>query len=111
MKTIRKKCKDQHGFTLIEMIVVLFIVSLLMLLMIPGVAKQQEKATETGTNALQSVLQAQVDLYQASEKTKATSFEDLKAKKYLTDKQLQEANASFTFTGGDVTKKAGAGGE
>ena len=38
MKTIKKTLKNKQGFTLMEMVLVLFIISVLMLMIIPNVA-------------------------------------------------------------------------
>lgn len=97
--------KDQKGFTLMEMIVVLFIVSMLMLLVIPGVMSSQEKAQVTGKDALHSVLQSQVDLYKLEVRSTPDSFDSLKTKGYLTDKQTTEAAEKFTLSGDKVSPK------
>jgi len=102
---MKKLKKNQNGFTLIEMIVVLFIVSLLMLLVVPGVAGKQKEAKTTGNEAFHSVLQSQVELYEAKAGKSPAGFSDLN--EYLTEKQIAEANNQFQIVGGKVTKKTG----
>lgn len=102
---MKKLKQNQKGFSLIEMIVVLFIVSLLMLLIIPGVMHQRDQATIAGNQALESVLQSQVDLYKMEFKSDPISFDALQTKGYLTAKQKTEAEKSFTLTGSTVTSK------
>jgi competence protein ComGC len=55
--------KNQKGFTLIEMLVVLMIVSVLMILIIPNLGSKSEDVQSKGCEALVSVVQAQVDVY------------------------------------------------
>lgn len=105
MSSLKSIRKNEKGFTLIEMIVVLFIVSLLMLLVIPGVMQQQENAQTKGNEALHSVLQSQVDLYKIEVGSNPVSFASLKDKKFLTEKQLKEAEEKFTLSGDAVSSK------
>ncbi|OIK85674.1 competence protein ComGC, partial [Oenococcus oeni] len=68
MKKIRnvfKRIKNKkQSFTLIEMAIVLFIISLLMLLILPNLNNQRKKAENTQAEAMVSVIQTQVDLYE-----------------------------------------------
>ena len=52
MKTKKK------GFTLIELLVCLFIIGLMMLLIIPNIAKQRESAQEKSNAAIVRVVKA-----------------------------------------------------
>ncbi|WP_180367661.1 prepilin-type N-terminal cleavage/methylation domain-containing protein, partial [Oenococcus oeni] len=61
MKKIRnvfKRIKNKkQSFTLIEMAIVLFIISLLMLLILPNLNNQRKKAENTQAEAMVSVIQ------------------------------------------------------
>lgn len=84
-----KKTKLQ-AFTLVEMAIVIFIISLLILIIIPNVAKQRSNAENVNTQALQAELDTQAQLY-ADEK--GTAMEnvapaELEKAGYLTAKQV-----------------------
>jgi competence protein ComGC len=104
MKKLKKM--NAKGFTLIEMVLVLFVISILMLLIIPNVVTQKEKVDAQGTKALVTVVQTQVELYEMEFGTKATSFEMLKTEKYLSDTQVKQANEKLKISNGEVSIKS-----
>ena len=71
--------KCEKGFTLIEMLIVLFIISILILVTVPNVTKHFATIDEKGCNAYISMVQAQVEAYK------------IDYLKYPTLKQLEEA--------------------
>lgn len=84
-----KKTK-MKAFTLVEMAIVIFIISLLILIIIPNVAKQRSNAENVNTQALQAELDTQAQLYAGE---KGTAMEnvaptDLEKAGYLTAKQV-----------------------
>ena len=103
MKKIKKM--NDKGFTLIEMVLVLFVISILMLLIIPNVVNQKEKVDAQGTKALVTVVQTQVELYEMEFGTKATTFDMLKTKNYLSETQVKQANDKLTLSNGKVEAK------
>ncbi|AXX64740.1 competence type IV pilus major pilin ComGC [Bombilactobacillus bombi] len=80
--------KTKHSaFTLIEMVIVLFIISLLLLIIIPNV-NQQKKSAENKTNAaFRTTLQTQVDMYDGQN----PSWEILEKEHYLSESQAKKA--------------------
>lgn len=79
--------KKHSAFTLIEMVIVLFIISLLLLIIIPNV-NQQKKSAESKTNhAFRTTLQTQVDMYEGQHPT----WEILRKEHYLSDAQAKKA--------------------
>ena len=93
-----KKCfKKKKGFTLIEMLVVLFIIGLLSLLVIPNLASQREKATDKTDTAIVRVVEDQYQLYllnegetsQAVDNIDGEALNTLVTKKYITQEQKQ----------------------
>ena len=85
-----KKTKLE-AFTLVEMAIVIFIISLLILIIIPNVAKQRSNAENVNTQALQVELNTQAQLY-ADEKGKDMGNVDpkeLEKAGYLTTKQVE----------------------
>ncbi|WP_414839858.1 competence type IV pilus major pilin ComGC [Carnobacterium sp. TMP28] len=103
MKKLKKM--NANGFTLIEMVLVLFVISILMLLIIPNIVTQKQRVDTKGTEALVTVVQTQVELYEMEFGTKATSFELLKAKEYLNETQVEQAKTKLQIIDGVVSVK------
>jgi len=55
--------KNEKGFTLIEMLIVLFIISILILVTVPNVTKHFASIDKKGCDAYLSMVQAQVEAY------------------------------------------------
>ena len=93
MKKLLKKLQKTRvkAFTLIEMLVVLLIISVLMLLFIPNLAKQKEKITETGNAAVVKVVESQAELYEVNGNSKAT-LDKLVKEGNITAKQQKAYN-------------------
>ncbi|CZQ97800.1 competence type IV pilus major pilin ComGC [Trichococcus ilyis] len=102
METIKKTLKNKEAFTLMEMVLVLFIISVLMLMIIPNVANTKESVEAKGTDALAVVVQTQADMYELDTGTEAASFTVLSDEGYISAKQLAEANAKLTISAGEV---------
>ncbi|AVL00220.1 competence type IV pilus major pilin ComGC [Pediococcus inopinatus] len=88
---MKKEQRFKKGFTLIEMTVVLFIISLLILIVLPNIAQQRNNAKKIHGNAMVEVVQTQVDLYENEHQKLPASLEELEEKGYLTDKQVDQA--------------------
>ena len=56
-KMLKKKVK---GFTLIEMLIVLGIISILLLLFVPNLSEQKQKIQEDGNAAVVKVVESQI---------------------------------------------------
>ena len=89
MKILKKK---QSGFTLLEMSIVLFIISLLVLIMLPNLSQQRKHANSIHVKAMTSVIQTQIDAYENENGTDNVSLEELNKANYLTDAQVQQAH-------------------
>lgn len=77
-----KKKNLQSGFTLIEMLIVLLIISVLILITIPNVTKHFESINEKGCSAFIQMVQGQVEAYKIDFKTIPT-IQDLVDNEYL----------------------------
>lgn len=98
--------KLESGFTLIEMSLVLFVISVLLILFIPNLSGRQETAAKTGNEAMETVILNQIDLYKMDNNNDyPTSLTELKSNNYLTEKQLERANELFTYSDGKLTSK------
>ncbi|MGO0154795.1 competence type IV pilus major pilin ComGC [Leuconostoc mesenteroides] len=84
--------KPKKAFTLIEAAIVLFIISLLMLLILPNLNVQRKHAVESHATAMVSTVQTQIDLYQNDHPNQDNvTLATLKSENYLTEKQFQKA--------------------
>jgi len=63
MKSKRKKLK-YPGFTLVEVLVVLIILCVLVILFVPNVGKQKELADEKSNQALTTLVENQIKIYE-----------------------------------------------
>ena len=81
--------KKVAAFTLLEMAVVLFIISLLVLIILPNVAAQRKNASKINRNALQTELNTQAQLYMNDHNVNSVTVADLEQAKYLTANQVE----------------------
>ncbi|MGT2750707.1 competence type IV pilus major pilin ComGC [Streptococcus orisasini] len=72
MKKFKLKKVKVKGFTLIEMLVVLLIISVLLLLFVPNLTKQKDKVKDTGNSAVVKVVESQAELYELDQSGSAT---------------------------------------
>ena len=68
MKKILKKFKNKEAFTLIEMLIVLFIIAILLILIIPNITKNIDTAKDKSSEAYEKTVQSQVTAYEINEK-------------------------------------------
>ena len=83
MEKIKQKSKDKKAFTLIEMLIVLFIIAILVILRIPNITKKIDTAKDKSSEAYEKTVQSQVTAYEINEKDKDVTFEKLVEKHYL----------------------------
>lgn len=81
-----KRIKQQAGFTLIEMLIVLLIISILILITIPNVTKHFTTIDKKGCTAYISMVQGQVEAYRVDFMAYPT-LEDLVAEGYLKENE------------------------
>lgn len=107
MKKVQKL--SDKGFTLIEMIIVLFVISIIMLLIIPNISKNKESIDTKGNEAFVTVVQTQLDLYTMNEGeaglTDENTFSSLHKDNYLSKNQFDQAESMLTVTKGEVKLK------
>lgn len=72
----------QKGFTLVEMLIVLLIISVLILITIPNVTKHFSSIDNKGCSAYVSMVQGQVEAYRV-DKMKYPTIEDLIKEDYI----------------------------
>ncbi|WP_160721649.1 competence type IV pilus major pilin ComGC [Bacillus sp. USDA818B3_A] len=74
--------KNEKGFTLIEMMIVMLIISVLLMITIPNVAKHNSNINNKGCEAYVKMVQAQVQAYEM-EKNKIPTLAELQSDGYL----------------------------
>lgn len=77
-----KKINDENGFTLIEMMIVMLIISVLLIITIPNVTKHNSNINNKGCEAFVKMVQAQVQAYQM-DKNEIPTLDDLEEAGYL----------------------------
>lgn len=75
--------KNEKGFTLLEMLLVMLVISVLLLLIIPNVVKQRNSVQKEGCEAFVKSVEAQVQTYQLEHDVIPT-VEQLKSGEYIT---------------------------
>ncbi|MCJ8006821.1 competence type IV pilus major pilin ComGC [Lederbergia wuyishanensis] len=76
---MRKFLKEnEKGFTLIEMMIVLLVITIILLVALPNVTKHSSSINEKGCEALVHMVQGQVQAYYMDKKEYPATLEDLK---------------------------------
>ncbi len=78
-----KKLRNENGFTLIEMMIVLLIISVLILVAIPNVTKHSKSIDEKGCDAYLKMVEGQVQAYKMDNKKFPVSINELSTADYL----------------------------
>ena len=73
----------KDAFTLIEMLIVLFIIAVLLILIVPNITKNIDTAKTESSEAYVKTVQSQVTAYEINEKDSNVTFEKLVEKGYL----------------------------
>ncbi|WP_257821236.1 competence type IV pilus major pilin ComGC [Salipaludibacillus agaradhaerens] len=78
MKNVKSVLKSEGGFTLIEMMIVLVIISVLLLIVVPNLSKNQTVASDKGCEATIELIKTQVVAYQVENQKMPKSIDELK---------------------------------
>jgi competence protein ComGC len=94
MKTrfMKRFIKNEDGFTLIEMLLVLLVISVLIILIIPNIAAQSSNVQDTGCDAQVKMVQSQVEAYTLNEGSDPANIGALVSGGYITSEQTACAN-------------------
>lgn len=82
-----KKLKDEEGFTLVEMAIVLLIIAALLLIIIPNIGGVTETAGDTANDAMVQTVETQKIIYEA-ETGERISAQDLLTAELITQEQF-----------------------
>jgi competence protein ComGC len=79
--------KNENGFTLIEMMIVMLIISVLLIITIPNITKNNSNINNKGCSAFKKMVEAQIQSYEMENDHAPASIKELIDNKYLkTDK-------------------------
>jgi len=79
--------KNEKGFTLIEMLVVLLIITVLILLIVPNLGNKTGDMHDDGCEALIITVQSQADMYELDKGSKVGSIDTLVTEGYINSEQ------------------------
>src|SRR5699024_11473826 len=95
--------KNEKGFTLIEMLVVLLIITVLILLIVPNLESKTGDMHDDGCDALFVTVQAQADMYELDKGSKVDSIGTLVSYGYINAEQQTCQNVkSYSVKNGYV---------
>jgi competence protein ComGC len=75
--------KNEKGFTLIEMMIVLFIITILLMITIPNVAKNNANISNKGCEGMKRMVESQVQAYYVDRNQMPNSISQLVQEGYL----------------------------
>jgi competence protein ComGC len=75
--------KNEKGFTLIEMMIVMLIISVILIITIPNIAKHNTSINNKGCEAFVKMVQAQVQSFEMEKKRVPTGVDELVKEGYL----------------------------
>lgn len=78
------KQNKESGFTLIEMLIVLLVISVLLIITIPNVTKNNSTINTKGCEAFVRMVEAQVQAFEMDQNRLPSNIDELKEEKYLT---------------------------
>ncbi|KPB05210.1 competence protein ComG [Bacillus sp. CHD6a] len=98
---MRKYLMNDRGFTLVEMLLVMLVITVLLLIMIPNVTKNTSVIGDKGCEALLSMVEAQMQAYRLDTGSNVTTIDDLNTPDYLADR-FDETTATLNCPNGSV---------
>lgn len=94
---------NEKGFTLIEMLVVLLVISILLIITVPNITKHQSTIQSKGCNAFVKMVQAQVQAYQIDKNKLPQSVTELETNGYLKETTCPNGSNVTIDSEGEVT--------
>lgn len=102
-----KLIKNNNGFTLVEMMIVLLIISVLLLVTIPNIARHTATIDEKGCEAYKQMLSAQIESYKLEFKTQP-DLTDLNTEGFVKETTLKCPNGTqLTISDGVISEVVG----
>lgn len=97
--------KNEDGFTLIEMMIVMLVISVLLIITIPNVTKHNSSINKKGCEAFVKMVQSQVQSYEVENNTMPTIL-DLKNDGYISDDKCPDGETTVLIDGEGTVKTA-----
>lgn len=94
--------KNEKGFSLIEMMIVLLVITVLLLITIPNVTKNSKSIDEKGCEAYISMVQSQVETYKMKERSYPASLDVLVDEEYFPEYPQCSDGTKLNLTDGKV---------
>lgn len=101
--------KNENGFTLIEMMIVLLIITVLVLIALPNVAKHSKSIDKKGCDAYVKMVEGQVQAYKMDKK-KVPSLSELTGDGYLPSEPACPDGSAISIDGDGKVHAAQEGG-
>jgi len=95
--------KNEKGFTLIEMMIVMLIISVLLIITIPNITKHNSNINSKGCQAFVKMVEAQVQSYKI-ETNQIPTISDLIDKGYLKSAQCPDGVTTVTIDSDGTVK-------
>ncbi|MFB1050369.1 competence type IV pilus major pilin ComGC [Paraliobacillus sp. JSM ZJ581] len=89
--------KNQKGFTLIEMLIVLAIITTLLILLIPNLASKNQEVQSKGCNALKKLTENQLQAYVMDYGTYPNKVSTLVEKQYIQSDTCSNGKKRLAF--------------
>ncbi|WP_342525442.1 competence type IV pilus major pilin ComGC [Chryseomicrobium sp. FSL W7-1435] len=100
-----KRIRNESGFTLVEMMIVLLIISVLLLITIPNIARHTATIDEKGCEAYRTMLSSQIEAYKLEFKAKP-ELADLQTEGFVKEGDLVCPNGTeLTIVAGVISEK------
>ncbi|WP_414052465.1 competence type IV pilus major pilin ComGC [Macrococcus animalis] len=93
VQSFKQQFKKRDGFTLIEMLLVLLVISVLIIVIIPNIAKQSDNVQNTGCTAQVKMVQGQIEAYKLQNGKSPTSINEL-VPEFLKENQVKCKNGN-----------------
>jgi prepilin-type N-terminal cleavage/methylation domain-containing protein len=95
---------NEKGFTLIEMMIVLLVISILIIITIPNMTKQQGVIRNKGCDAYVNMVLAQMEAYKMENSTTINpTIEELETGGYIPRKECPNGEVLEISSSGEVT--------
>ena len=98
---MKKFLKNKKGFTLLEMLMVMFIIAVLLLLTIPNISKHKESVDKRGCETYADTVQTQVSAYEMINGKLPTSIEQLVKEGYIPSAECSDGTG-LVLNGSEV---------
>lgn len=98
LNQLRYNVKNNEGFTLIEMLIVMSIIAILLILITPKLADHQENITVKSDEAIISFVNTQIQAYYLDTGTFPVTIEALVTDNYIDEDLIESASRTIVFT-------------